>query len=60
MSREEFITLFDSSFIDLVTEKPLEDYNFGYTAGLLYIGLITGLITHREYKFLLDARYCIL
>lgn len=60
MSREEFITLFDSVFIDLVTENPLGDYNFGYTACLLHIGLITGLITHQEYKFLVSARYCVL
>ena len=57
MDREAFIKTFDSAFISLVTEKKLEDYNLGYTAGLLYIALVNGTITLQEYAFLAMARY---
>ena len=59
MGREAFIKAFDSAFISLVTEKGLEDYNLGYTAGLLYRALVTGTITLHEYTFLSDARYSV-
>lgn len=57
MDREAFIKTFDSAFIGLVTDKKLEDYNLGYTAGLLYQALVNGTITLQEYGFLAKARY---
>ena len=56
MNRERFINMYDSEFINLVTEKGLEDYNLGYTACLLNIALLTETITFQEFKFLTDAR----
>lgn len=56
MSREEFINRFDSEFINLVTQKGLEDYNLGYTACLLNVALVNRIITFHEYKFLSIAR----
>lgn len=56
MTREAFIDRFDSAFIDLVTEKWVEEYNLGYTSALLGMALTMGIITLREYTFLSVAR----
>lgn len=59
MSREAFIKVFDSEFINLVTEKWTEDYNLGYTGGLLRMALVSGIITLQEFQFLSDARHAV-
>lgn len=59
MSREAFIKAFDSVFINLATEKWAEDYNLGYTGGLLSMALVSGIITLQEYTFLSDARFAV-
>ena len=56
MSREQFINIFDSAFINLVTQKWLEEYNLGYTACLLNVALHNRIITFHEYNFLSIAR----
>lgn len=59
MSREAFIKVFDSEFINLVTEEWAVDYNLGYTCGLLRMALGSELITIQEYTFLTDARFVV-
>lgn len=56
MTRNMFIEMYDSAFYDLVTEYWAEEYNQGYTAGLLRMGLCSGLIDISEWRFLTNVR----